>query len=130
MIESKQRTHWVWCEARLKHEFSKFGEIVSATISIGMRKKLQLKKSNALNADKPASPLTKDDESPDKPQEQKDAGSVTKETADSKKDKKEEPKDKKAEKDPVEEELWSLGFGFVDYATHEAAVEAVKQMND
>ena len=57
-------------------------------------------------------------------------GSANKKTADSEKAKREEPKDKKAEKEPVEKDLGSLGFGFVNYATHEAAVEAVKQMDD
>jgi polyadenylate-binding protein len=100
-----------WDDAKLLEEFSKFGEVVSATISKGIRK----------HTKRPAFPgETKEDETETKEKSSEEP-----------KDKKEETKEEKSEKEddgvPPKEE--SLGFGFVNFAEHESAIAAVEALD-
>jgi len=138
-----------WTEDKLKEEFSKFGEIVSASISMGVRKKKPAKK------EKKAAPAAPDDEESKEEASNAEGDSTTKEGEDKpaldaadtaseeKTESKEESSDSKKEEDapPSEESKEqeqeqspptpsSLGFGFVNFSTHEAAVAAIEAMND
>ena len=100
-----------WDDAKLLEEFSKFGEVVSATISKGVRKHTKR---------------------PPLPGETKEGETETKEkSSEDSKDKKEETNEEKSEKEddgaPPKEE--SLGFGFVNFAEHESAIAAIEAMD-
>jgi len=93
-----------WDDERLNKEFAAYGEIISATVSTGIRKKRK--------------PVKKEenDESPE--------GAEGKD-AEEKEDTKEEDK---AEEDS-EKKVESLGFGFVNFVEHDAAAAAVEALN-
>mmetsp|Transcript_24636 Transcript_24636/g.37218 ORF Transcript_24636/g.37218 Transcript_24636/m.37218 type:complete len:707 (+) Transcript_24636:313-2433(+) len=102
-----------WDDAKLKEEFSKFGEIESASISIGQRKKRPAKKADS-TSDETADADAKDDSGDaEKPDE-----AVADET------KKEEAPSEEA---PGKTE--SLGFAFVSFMEHESAIAAVEALN-
>jgi len=111
-----------WDDDKLKEEFSKCGEILSASISKGVRK-VFTKKSVTSTEEERGKETTKE-------------GDDSKE--EDKKDEKEEDKADEAEKEkepevsddkPKKVEIQTLGFGFVNFAEHESAVAAVEQMN-
>jgi polyadenylate-binding protein len=91
-----------WDDERLNREFAQFGEIASAAVSKGMRKKKKLEK--------------KEDE---------------KENTDGDKQDSPEGEDKKDEdaKEEDEQKPESLGFGFVNFVEHEAAAAAVEALH-
>jgi len=108
-----------WDDAKLLEEFSKFGEVVSATVSRGIRKRIQ----------KPTPPAT--DEKTDESKDESEKGGAA---AESKEEKpKEEAKPEKKEEakpeddEPAKDE--TLGFGFVNFAEHEGAIAAVEALN-
>jgi len=156
-----------WTDANLREEFSKYGEIVSASISVGMRKKRPAKKPKAADKAKVDTEAAKKDDEPkgedpaavDKGEEDKteaaaaseesnggsekpesDKENVEAEKEDSAEDKDAKPVEEKEAPAPVEEKeapapveekiMGSLGFAFVNYATHEAAVAAVQAMHE
>ena len=90
-----------WDDERLNKEFSAYGEIASAAVSKGIRKKRKEKKEV-----KPESTDAEEGEDTEK---------------------KEEPKEevKKEEQKPE-----SLGFGFVNFVEHDGAAAAVEGLND
>lgn len=113
-----------WDDERLKTEFSKYGEVISAAISMGIRKKKNKK------AAAPAPAATPEDEK----KESTDA-----EGGDAKDDKADaetpaadaatpEAEDDKADSSEEQKEV-SLGFGFVNYAEHECALQAIEELN-
>jgi len=93
-----------WDDDRLNKEFAQFGEIASAAVSKGIRKKKK----------------------PEKKEEDEKENADGKESPEGGEDKKEEaPKEEKNEEQKVE----SLGFGFVNFVEHEAAAAAVEALN-
>jgi len=102
-----------WDDKRLEAEFAEFGEIVSASVKMGKRKKFA-KKGKKAEAKKDED--DKEDGAEDKPAEEEKP--------------EEEAKPAEEEAKPESTEPESLGFGFVNFATHEAAAAAVEAMND
>ena len=93
-----------WDDERLAKEFSAYGEIASAAVSMGIRKKRK--------------PVKK--EEPTEGAEGKDS------------EKKEEPAEEKSEEKPDAEEEKkpsSLGFGFVNFVEHDSAAAAIEGLN-
>lgn len=89
-----------WDDERLNKEFAQFGEIASAAVSKGFRKKKK--------------PEKKEDE---------------KENADGEETSQGEDKKEDAPKEDEEQKIESLGFGFVNFVEHEAAAAAVEALN-
>lgn len=116
-----------WDDAKLKEEFSKYGEVLSATHSMGIRKR---------PAKKPTPPSTdeKKDEGEAKDEaETKDDAATADETKEEKPAEEEKPKEEEAKpeekKDEEPPKVETLGFGFVNFAEHEGAVAAVEALN-
>ena len=114
-----------WDDERLHAEFSKYGEVASAVISMGFNTKRRAKKAS------------KDDEdSEDVPEEEAAAAGDDTEAAVEGEEPKEdakaevpadvEPKDEEPEK---KAEKVSLGFGFVNFHEHESAAGAIDGLN-
>ncbi|KAL7521532.1 hypothetical protein ACHAWX_006205 [Stephanocyclus meneghinianus] len=113
-----------WDDDRLKSEFEKFGEIVSASISTGIRKKFPKKKNeddktkNGADGEKKEGGAVEDAEGTKNDEDKKEESAVVTDDEGEKVDAEHEKED------------GSLGFGFVNFATHEAALAAVNEMND
>ena len=108
-----------WDDDKLKEEFSKYGEVVSATVSRGIRKKIPKK-------------LAPPSEEKDVSKAKDDSQAAGDESKDEKPEVEEKPASKEVEspeegEEPSKEQ--TLGFGFVDFAEHEAAVAAVEALN-
>lgn len=103
-----------WDDAKLNEEFSKFGDVVSAVVSVGIKRK---KKS--------AAPASKKDEAKgdkgDAKEEGEADGAEPSETAEKEADEK--------ESETEEPKPSSLGFGFVNFADHDSAVSAIEALN-
>lgn len=95
-----------WDDAKLMEEFSKFGEVVSAAVARGTRKKSA--------APKKAEDGKEGEEKPEEPEGDKDQAEK----------KEEESEDKEGEGDQT------LGYGFVNYLEHEGAAAAVEALNN
>jgi len=95
-----------WDDDRLRKEFSQFGEIASAAISKGIRKKRFNEKKEEEDTEKKESPEA---------QEAKD----TEETEEA----------PNVEEEATEKKIESLGFGFVNFVEHEPAAAAVEALN-
>lgn len=90
-----------WDNAKLNEEFAKFGEVVSAAVTMGMKNKRKKR-------------VPKEDE-------------AKAESADGEKKEEETKEEKPAEEE--KDEPGSLGFGFVNFAEHDAAVAAIEALN-
>lgn len=90
-----------WDDDRLQKEFATFGEIASAAISKGVRKKKKVVKKEEKTEDA----------------EGEDA------------EKKEEEPTEEAKPEEEEKKIESLGFGFVNFAEHDSAAAAVEGLN-
>jgi len=101
-----------WDDAKLKEEFSKFGEVVSASIARGVRK-----------PHKKSAPKSDDDKDKNENGEDDDADEQDKAMAAVEKSK----TDKEAGGNGGMDQ--SLGFGFVNFMEHESAVAAVEGLN-
>ncbi|VEU42115.1 unnamed protein product [Pseudo-nitzschia multistriata] len=91
-----------WDDDRLNKEFSKFGTVVSAAVSRGIRRKKK----------------------PFKKEETKAKESDEEKEVEKKDEAKEESKEEEGEK-----KIESLGFGFVNFMDHDSAVAAVEGLN-
>jgi polyadenylate-binding protein len=107
-----------WDEAKLKEEFSKFGEVVSASIAMGIPKR-RPRAPKAKDTEADAATEKKEGEE-GKDEEAKEAAAEEKTEAAAKEE------EEKAEEEP---KIQSLGYGFVNFLEHESAVEAVEQLN-
>jgi polyadenylate-binding protein len=92
-----------WDDERLNKEFAQFGEVLSATVAVGIPKKKK--------------PVVKE-ESEDTKEGEAEA------------EKKDEPEKKEEEVPEEEAKEGSLGYGFVNFADHEVAVAAVEALNN
>jgi polyadenylate-binding protein len=91
-----------WDDERVNKEFAQFGEVLSATVARGIRKK------------KPAG---------------KEVSEDAKEGEDEA-EKKDEPEKTEEETPDEDGKVESLGYGFVNFADHDAAVAAVEALNN
>ncbi|CAB9521030.1 Polyadenylate-binding protein, cytoplasmic and nuclear [Seminavis robusta] len=96
-----------WDDARLKEEFAQFGEVMSASIARGVRKPHKKPTKNGDGEKK------EEDEPKDDAEEQDKAWEAMEKTENKEGDSKDQ----------------SLGFGFVNFLEHEAAVAAVEALN-
>lgn len=101
-----------WDDAKLKEEFGKFGEVLSASIARGTRKphKKPAKTGEGEKKDDSETKANDDAEEQDKAWEAMEQTEANKKDGEEKKDQ-------------------SLGFGFVNYLEHDAAVAAVEALN-
>jgi len=92
-----------WDDERLKNEFLQYGEIASAAVSKGIRKKRK--------------PRKEESEANEENTEEKDA------------EKTEEAKEESKSEEGAEKKIESLGFGFVNFVEHDSAAAAVEALN-
>lgn len=92
-----------WDDARLNKEFAQFGEVISASVAKGMRKFKS--KKNLKAEDGTSEGASEENEMPE-----------------------EEPTVEEGEK-KIEDTNQTLGYGFVNFAEHEAAVAAIEMLN-
>jgi polyadenylate-binding protein len=117
-----------WDDAKFKEEFAKYGEIVSASISKGTKSKRRLTKKK---------PVPKKEEEKTEEEAEAPAADATKEATEEKAEKEAAaPVEEKAKEEtaaPVEEQKdqspISLGYGFVNFLEHEAALLAVENLD-
>jgi len=95
-----------WDDVRLNKEFAQFGEILSAAVSRGTRKP----RKKAAKEDEDSNEDVEDNKEEEKPEEEAE----------------EEPQVEPEEPVKTNE---TLGFGFVNFAEHEAAVASVEALN-
>jgi len=131
-----------WDDDKLRAEFSKFGEVISATIAMGVPKKGKGKKA-AKTAEKAESKKEETgetkDETPaeDSEKKEKEVTEIAEEkgsTDDEEKASEEKVEEEKVSEDKVEEEKAapapsSLGYGFINFVDHESAVAAIENLN-
>lgn len=119
-----------WDDAKFSEEFSKYGEIISAAVSMGIRRrkkkapKVEEPKDDAADADADAAPTDADAETKDGEDKEEEVASAT--------EGEETPAEEVKEEDTQEEkpaERGSLGFGFVNFLEHDCAVAAIEALN-
>eukprot|EP00586_Coscinodiscus_wailesii_P014494 CAMPEP_0172519798 /NCGR_PEP_ID=MMETSP1066-20121228/291625_1 /TAXON_ID=671091 /ORGANISM="Coscinodiscus wailesii, Strain CCMP2513" /LENGTH=770 /DNA_ID=CAMNT_0013302447 /DNA_START=962 /DNA_END=3274 /DNA_ORIENTATION=- len=125
-----------WNNARLNEEFSKYGEVLSATIAMGIPKD-KLKAERRKKAEERKEKKEEKKEKKDEENEVKEGEKEVQEGSVSKDDvaKEEGSGDKKDVAKPeegngkTERKICSLGYGFVSFADHDSAVAAVENLN-
>lgn len=128
-----------WDDKTLEQEFAKFGEVLSAKIAMGIPKPFKGKKKLTKKSDENGDG-DEDEENGDEDNEEKPADSAEGDTSEGKEEEEEkEPtneENKETESAEIETEVpdeplreQSLGYGFVSFAEHESAVEAIEQLN-
>jgi len=116
-----------WDDAKLFEEFSKFGEVASAAISMGIPRRKAKAKKVLPKADESESEK-KDGEEPVTEEGEADANETVEEPASEEEEVKEEV-DESAKDGDSEKKVSSLGFGFVNFHEHESALAAVETLN-
>mmetsp|Transcript_19518 Transcript_19518/g.28495 ORF Transcript_19518/g.28495 Transcript_19518/m.28495 type:complete len:710 (+) Transcript_19518:230-2359(+) len=114
-----------WDDDKLNEEFSKFGEVVSAVVTVGIRNKRRAKKAAVAKeeANNDAEPTPAESkEGDDKEVEE------TIPAADADKEVEAEETTEVAEPEEEKKRV-SLGFGFVNFVEHDAAVIAIEELN-
>lgn len=106
-----------WDDAKLMEEFSKFGEVLSATVAVGYRKR-KSKSKKAESEDEEKAEGVVEDETPSEPEEEKEVA-----------DENAEPPQNGSEAEEEVRVKESLGYGFVSFAEHEGAAAAVETLN-
>lgn len=108
-----------WDEPKLREVFSKYGEVVSAAITMGIpRRKAKAKKATDSTGGE-----TKEAEEPVVEETVPETSSLTEEPV-IEGEEKEAPEDMKDGKKES-----SLGYGFVNFAEHESAISAIESLN-
>lgn len=118
-----------WDDAKLEHEFSKFGDVLSAAISKGIPKRKPKKKVGSEKQEgEEKKGDTETDASDEAPKSDVDGEATSPEDTETKE---EADKDSPEEKTPEGEEgeVQPLGFGFVNFVEHESAVAAIENLN-
>eukprot|EP00568_Trieres_chinensis_P006195 CAMPEP_0183307804 /NCGR_PEP_ID=MMETSP0160_2-20130417/19532_1 /TAXON_ID=2839 ORGANISM="Odontella Sinensis, Strain Grunow 1884" /NCGR_SAMPLE_ID=MMETSP0160_2 /ASSEMBLY_ACC=CAM_ASM_000250 /LENGTH=777 /DNA_ID=CAMNT_0025471479 /DNA_START=126 /DNA_END=2459 /DNA_ORIENTATION=+ len=126
-----------WDDAKLKEEFAKYGEIMSATHQMGIPKKPYKKPAPKAAPVEDAKEETKAEESKaeeGKEEDKKEEGAEEEKPTEEDKPKEDEKatEEKKEETKPEESEeskAERLGFGFVNFVEHESAVAAIEALN-
>jgi len=108
-----------WSDKKLFEEFSKFGDVLSASIARGLRKPFSAKKTEKAEGT---------DESK-KADENKDADDEAADTAEQDEAWEAMEKSEARNKEGDTSKDQSLGFGFVNFLEHDAAVAAVEALN-
>lgn len=106
-----------WDDERLNKEFAQFGEVISASVSRGVRKTKPKKK----EPEEPAAEPVEGEESP--------AAAPAEETKEEKEEEKPEADAAPATEEKVDNQQ-TLGFAFVNFAEHEDAAAAVEALNN
>jgi polyadenylate-binding protein len=115
-----------WDDAKLNAEFSKFGEVLSATVAVGYRRKKSKKEEDQPETEEKTEGESEEEtpveadveaEAKAKPEEEKETTNQTEEP----------PQNGSEEKE--ERILESLGYGFVSFAEHEGAAASVETLN-
>jgi len=109
-----------WDDAKFKEEFSQFGEILSASISMGHPNKRRTFKKK---------PAPKKDEEETKKEEDVAEGETETETEATETETKKEEVAEEVVEEEKDNSPVSLGFGFVNFVEHEAALYAVESLN-
>lgn len=139
-----------WTNARLNEEFSKYGEVLSATVAMGYPKKFKnvdkgVKKAATDEAEKEevqkeAAPAEEKEaeekldakaevETKEEAKLEGETEEVKKEDAKPEGETEEAPKTEPEKKEEMyERKITSLGYGFVSYAEHDAAYAAVEDL--
>jgi len=116
-----------WDDAKLNEEFSKFGEVVSAAITMGIPRRKPIKKKTAEKENEPVEG--------DKEEDEKEAAEeATSEPVEPVEPVEETPTEEEKGEDLADAEedskkVQSLGFGFVNFVEHESAVIAIESLN-
>lgn len=110
-----------WDDAKLMEEFSKFGEVISAVVSMGKNTRRRAKK--APKEDEPKKDVSEDEAATDENKE--DAETPDEEN----KEEVKEEETTEVEEEEQEDVRVSLGFGFVNYLEHDSAAAAIDELN-
>jgi polyadenylate-binding protein len=114
-----------WDDEKLKEEFSKFGEVVSAAVSMGSSSKRRAKRAKDKLAAAAELAGTNKGDSTDVAAASKDSNAAKKEENSSEISSAEDA----ATTEVSDSDLVSLGFGFVNFSDHEAAAAAIDALN-
>jgi len=125
-----------WDDARFNEEFAKYGEILSATVSRGPKSRRRINKKRLPVAAPPApkeegeekataSTAGAGDEAPAEGEAKPEEAKTEEKAAPSE----EKPEEKSAKEEEKDDSPVSLGFGFVNFVEHEAAVLAIENLN-
>eukprot|EP00535_Pseudo-nitzschia_heimii_P000736 CAMPEP_0197183400 /NCGR_PEP_ID=MMETSP1423-20130617/7797_1 /TAXON_ID=476441 /ORGANISM="Pseudo-nitzschia heimii, Strain UNC1101" /LENGTH=701 /DNA_ID=CAMNT_0042633979 /DNA_START=83 /DNA_END=2188 /DNA_ORIENTATION=- len=104
-----------WDDDRLNKEFASYGEIASAAVSKGIRKKRR----GGKKEEKEETPEGKDEEENEESKDEAEAEEAEAEEAEA----------EEAKADENENKIESLGFGFVNFVEHDSAAAAVEALN-
>lgn len=111
-----------WDDAKLNEVFSKYGEVVSASISMGIpRRKAKAKKAPTTESTEGEK---KESDEPAAEESAADSSEPIEEPA-TEGEEKEEPSETKTEGKKES----SLGYGFVNFVEHESAIAAIENLN-
>lgn len=132
-----------WDDDKLRAEFSKYGEVLSASVAFGIPKKFKKDKiQKPKNAEDESKKEEKEESKDDSPAEESEKKEVeTTETAEEKeeteekedageeKSEEEKPDEDNAEAKKEEPTPRGLGYGFVNFVDHDSAVAAIENLN-
>lgn len=117
-----------WDDAKFNEVFSQYGDILSATISMGAKSKRRSYKKKPVPTPKTEEEETNEEaEKEEKPEGEEET--EKKEEAEAAAVVEEAPKEEKEEEAVDDNAVVSLGFGFINFLEHEAAVLSIDNLN-